>query len=135
MSELRTIDLKLPASTEDLAKLQLGDVVYLTGRVFTAREGVYKRAVEDGLGLPASREEMGSANFHCSPAASIEADGRYNVGAVTAEDLARLIEPYRNAGSQSYSSSTLDKAIEILTAQANAAHRYVSGAMPIERPR
>ena len=84
MSELRTIDLKLPASTEDLAKLQLGDVVYLTGRVFTAREGVYKRAVEDGLGLPASREEMGSANFHCSPAASIEADGSYNVGAVTA---------------------------------------------------
>lgn len=84
MSELRTIDLKLPASTEDLAKLQLGDVVYLTGRVFTAREGVYKRAVEDGAGLPASREEMGSANFHCSPAASIEADGSYNVGAVTA---------------------------------------------------
>lgn len=84
MSELRTIDLKLPASTEDLAKLRLGDVVYLTGRVFTAREGVYKRAVEDGAGLPASREEMGSANFHCSPAASIEADGRYNVGAVTA---------------------------------------------------
>jgi L(+)-tartrate dehydratase beta subunit len=84
MSDLRTIDLKLPASTEDLAKLRLGDVVYLTGRVFTAREGVYKRAVEDGLGLPASREEMGSANFHCSPAASIEADGSYNVGAVTA---------------------------------------------------
>ena len=84
MSELRTIDLTLPASTEDLAKLRLGDVVYLTGRVFTAREGVYKRAVEDGAGLPASREEMGTANFHCSPAASIEADGSYNVGAVTA---------------------------------------------------
>jgi L(+)-tartrate dehydratase beta subunit len=84
MSKLRTIDLSLPASTEDLRKLQLGDVVYLTGRVFTAREGVYKRAVEDGLGLPASREEMGTANFHCSPAASIEADGSYNVGAVTA---------------------------------------------------
>lgn len=84
MAELRTVELKLPASTEDLAKLQLGDVVYLTGRVFTAREGVYKRAVEDGTGLPASREEMGTANFHCSPAASIEPDGSYNVGAVTA---------------------------------------------------
>jgi len=84
MSELRTIELTLPASTEDLGKLKLGDVVYLTGRVFTAREGVYKRAVEDGAGLPASREEMGTANFHCSPAASIEPDGTYNVGAVTA---------------------------------------------------
>jgi L(+)-tartrate dehydratase beta subunit len=83
-AQLNTVDLKLPASTEDLARLKLGDVVYLSGRIFTAREGVYKRAVEDGAGLPASREEMGSANFHCSPAAAIEPDGSYTVGAVTA---------------------------------------------------
>ncbi|MDX2203054.1 MAG: fumarate hydratase C-terminal domain-containing protein [Hyphomicrobiaceae bacterium] len=81
---LQTVELKLPATTADLARLRLGDVVYLTGRVFTAREGVYKRAVEDGAGLPASRAEMGSANFHCSPAAAIEADGSYTMGAVTA---------------------------------------------------
>ena len=55
---------------EDLRALEIGSVVYLTGRVFTAREGVYKRAVEDGAGMPASREALGLANFHCSPAAS-----------------------------------------------------------------
>lgn len=76
--------LKLPASREDLAKLKIGTVVYLEGRVFTAREGVYKRAVEEGAGLPAPAEALGQANFHCSPAAAIEADGSYNVGAVTA---------------------------------------------------
>lgn len=81
---LKTVHLNLPASTEDLRKLEIGSVAYLTGRVFTAREGVYKHAIEDGAGMPASREALGLANFHCSPAASINPDGTYTVGAVTA---------------------------------------------------
>ena len=81
---LKTVDLKLPASTEDLRKLEIGTVVYLTGRLFTAREGVYKRAIEEGAGMPAANVDLGTANFHCSPAAVIEPDGRFNVGAVTA---------------------------------------------------
>ena len=84
MATLRTVDLTLPASTDDIAKLEIGTVVYLTGRVFTAREGVYKRAVEEGFGLPVAATEMGLANFHCSPAAAVHADGTYTVGAVTA---------------------------------------------------
>ncbi|MBV1693583.1 MAG: fumarate hydratase C-terminal domain-containing protein [Hyphomicrobiales bacterium] len=80
-TSLRTVHLTLPASTTDLAGLRLGDVVYLTGRVHTAREGVYKRAIEDGVALPA---EIGSASFHCSPAASINHNGAPKVGAVTA---------------------------------------------------
>ncbi len=84
MTELKTVRLRLPASTADLAVLEIGTVVYLDGRLFTAREGVYKRAVEDGFCLPASPVELGRANFHCSPAASIGADGSMTVGAVTA---------------------------------------------------
>ena len=83
-TKLKTVQLKLPATREDLAALEIGTVVYLTGRVYTAREGVYKRAVEEGAGLPAPPEELGFANFHCSPAASINADGSATVGAVTA---------------------------------------------------
>ncbi|HVY44092.1 MAG TPA: fumarate hydratase C-terminal domain-containing protein [Hyphomicrobiaceae bacterium] len=83
-TKLKTVNLTLPASTADLSALEIGTVVYLEGRVFTAREGVYKRAVEDGFGLPVPPAEMGTANFHCSPAASIGADGSLNVGAVTA---------------------------------------------------
>ena len=82
--KLKTVDLKLPASTQDLRALEIGTVVYLSGRVFTAREGVYKRAIEDGAGMPASNVDLGTANFHCSPAARIDADGRVEVGAVTA---------------------------------------------------
>jgi L(+)-tartrate dehydratase beta subunit len=83
-TKLKTVNLTLPAATADLSALEIGTVVYLEGRVFTAREGVYKRAVEDGFGLPVPPAEMGTANFHCSPAASIGADGSLNVGAVTA---------------------------------------------------
>src|SRR5690242_21899592 len=71
---LKTVQLSLPATTADLAKLELGTVVYLNGRLFTAREGVYHYAVEEGHALPAGPDEIGRANFHCSPAASIAAD-------------------------------------------------------------
>ena len=84
MGELKTVHLKLPASTHELSKLEIGSVAYLTGRVFTAREGVYKRAIEDGFGMPADKDALGLVNFHCSPAASINPDGSYTVGAVTA---------------------------------------------------
>lgn len=83
-SQLETVHLALPAQTEDLRRLKIGTVVYLSGRVFTAREGVYKRAIEDGAGMPASRQALGVVNFHCSPAAVVEPDGSFNVGAVTA---------------------------------------------------
>jgi L(+)-tartrate dehydratase beta subunit len=76
--------LKAPVSPEDLKRLRIGDVVYLDGRIFTGREGVYKRAVEEGAGLPAPLEEMGNVNFHCSPAAAPREDGNYVIGAVTA---------------------------------------------------
>lgn len=81
---LKTVALSLPAATEDLARLELGNVVYLTGRLFTAREGAYQRAIGDGCGMPASKEALGTANFHCSPAAGVNPDGSYTVGAVSA---------------------------------------------------
>jgi L(+)-tartrate dehydratase beta subunit len=83
-TSLKTVHLKLPASTEDLRKLEIGSVAYLSGRVFTARESVYKHAIEDGAGMPDARDKLGLANFHCSPAAAINPDGSYTVGAVTA---------------------------------------------------
>jgi L(+)-tartrate dehydratase beta subunit len=84
MAALTTVELDLPASTEDLRRLELGNVVYLNGRVFTAREGVYKRAIEDGAGMPAASEALGHVNFHCSPAATVNADGTRKLGAVSA---------------------------------------------------
>ncbi|TMJ89340.1 MAG: fumarate hydratase [Alphaproteobacteria bacterium] len=81
---LETIHLALPATTDDLRKLKIGTVAYLSGRIFTAREGAYKHAIEEGAGMPAGGDALGRANFHCSPAASVNSDGSYTVGAVTA---------------------------------------------------
>ena len=64
MAELKTIHLDLPASTADLRKLEIGTVAYLNGRLFTAREGVYKHAIEDGAGMPAGPDALGTVNFH-----------------------------------------------------------------------
>jgi len=76
--------LALPASAKDLAALRLGEVVYLDGVIYTAREGVYKRVVEDGVALPLDLPAVSRVNFHCSPAAARDADGNYRVGGVTA---------------------------------------------------
>src|SRR5438067_10700851 len=51
-SSLKTLHLNLPASATDVAALEIGTVAYLTGRIFTAREGAYKHAIEDGAGMP-----------------------------------------------------------------------------------
>jgi L(+)-tartrate dehydratase beta subunit len=80
----KTVRLKTPVRTEDLEPLALGDVVYLDGVVYTAREGVYRRVLTEGHALPAGLTELTNVSFHCSPAASVNEDGTYNIGAVTA---------------------------------------------------
>src|SRR2546421_4136098 len=81
MDEVR---LTTPVADADLARLKLGDVVYLDGALYTARESVYRRVVDESVDLPASVRALTNVNFHCSPAASVRADGTYAVEAVTA---------------------------------------------------
>jgi L(+)-tartrate dehydratase beta subunit len=80
----KKVRLKVPVSPEDLAGLKIGTVVYLDGVIYTAREGVYKKIIENGEALPDGVKELSNVNFHCSPAASVGADGSYKVGGVTA---------------------------------------------------
>jgi L(+)-tartrate dehydratase beta subunit len=81
---LDEVHLTTPVSEADLARLKLGDVVYLDGVLYTAREGVYRKVVEQGAPLPSSVTALTNVNFHCSPAASVKSDGTYAVEAVTA---------------------------------------------------
>ena len=80
----RKLRLSTNPTPEALAELKLGDVVYLDGTIYTAREGVYMRALEEKANIPMDLPMQSAANFHCSPAASINADGSFNLGAVTA---------------------------------------------------
>ncbi|MBT6275319.1 MAG: fumarate hydratase [Chromatiales bacterium] len=81
---LSTVKLNTPVSTEDLEKLEIGNVVYLDGTIMTGREGVYQRLLVDGMAPPDDLGRIANVNFHCSPAASVNDDGTFNVGAVTA---------------------------------------------------
>jgi L(+)-tartrate dehydratase beta subunit len=81
MDEVR---LTTPVAEADLARLKLGDVVYLDGFVYTAREGVYRKVVDEDGGVPESVRRLTNVNFHCSPAAAVRPDGTYAVEAVTA---------------------------------------------------
>jgi len=78
------VTLTTPVSDEAIARLKLGDVVYLDGILYTARESVYRKVVDEGRGLPPSVRALTNVNFHCSPAASVRPDGGYRVEAVTA---------------------------------------------------
>lgn len=81
---LRKVRLKIPVTDEDLAGLRIGDVVYLDGIVYTGREGVYHRAIAEGVEPPVDLKSLSNVTFHCSPAASVNDDGSFNIGAVTA---------------------------------------------------
>lgn len=67
-----------------LSSLELGTIVYLDGVVYTAREGVYMKVVDNGVALPLDLPAESAANFHCSPAAAANDDGSYALSAVTA---------------------------------------------------
>lgn len=81
---LEEVHLSLPADAEAIAALTLGSVVYLDGIVYTAREGVYQRVLNEGHPLPQGLGKISNVNFHCSPAAAVKDDGTYEVGGVTA---------------------------------------------------
>ena len=78
------VHLTTPVSAEAVARLKLGDVVYISGALYTAREGVYRQVVDRELPLPGGIRELTNVNFHCSPAATVRGDGSYRVEAVTA---------------------------------------------------
>jgi L(+)-tartrate dehydratase beta subunit len=80
----RKIRLSTTPTQQALDDLRLGDIVYLDGLMYTAREGVYMRALEGKANIPMELPRDSAANFHCSPAARINPDGSFEMGAVTA---------------------------------------------------
>ena len=83
-SGLKRVNLTLPAKSEDIAALEIGSIVFLSGVVYTARERVYEKVMKEGHSLPAGLTDISNVNFHCSPAAAIDDDGSFRIGGVTA---------------------------------------------------
>ncbi len=67
--------LKTPISEEDVRKLKVNDVLYVSGTIVTARDQAHRRALEffkEAKPLPVNLE--GLAVFHCGPVVSKERD-------------------------------------------------------------
>ena len=84
MSGLKQARLAAPVSHEDLVGLEPGTVVLLDGVIYTGRESVYRRVLDEGHPPPVDLKNVSNVNFHCSPAADVADDGTRRVGAVTA---------------------------------------------------
>lgn len=64
--------LTTPIKEEDISSLKIGDVIYLTGTLVTARDSGHKRRVVDGV-IPSTALE-GGAVFHAGPIAKKNGD-------------------------------------------------------------
>jgi len=82
--KIQTVRLNAPIADSDIAALEIGQVVYLDGLIYTGREGVYNRVLAEGKAPPVDLKTLTNVNFHCSPAAAKDTDGTFRVGAVTA---------------------------------------------------
>ena len=72
---MATYKLKTPISEEDIRKLMVNDVIYVTGTMITARDAAHRRALElhkEGKKLPVNLQ--GLAVFHCGPIVKKEDD-------------------------------------------------------------
>ena len=87
MAEYR---LKTPISEEDIRKLHVGDTIYISGTMVTARDSAHKRALEffrRGEPLPVNLE--GGVVYHCGPLAMKE-DDKWRVVAAGPTTSARM---------------------------------------------
>lgn len=69
--------LTTPIKDEDLESLNVGDVVYLTGRLVTCRDVAHRRLIEQKRELPVNLE--GGAIFHAGPIVRKKDDGNFEM--------------------------------------------------------
>ena len=69
--------LTTPIKDEDLADLNVGDVVYLTGHIVTCRDVAHRRLIELKRELPV--DIRGGAIFHAGPIVRKKEDGKFEM--------------------------------------------------------
>jgi fumarate hydratase subunit beta len=68
--EFMTKELKTPLLKEDIKKLNIGDIVYISGTIYTARDRAHQRILEEGS--PINLE--GAVIFHAGPIIKISTE-------------------------------------------------------------
>jgi L(+)-tartrate dehydratase alpha subunit len=99
--EAREWHLKIPLSEHDVRQLRAGDIVYLTGSIFTARDGVFQYMIDEGHEPPIDIRGQFNVTTQSSPAGAEVAPGKYMVNSLQAtagfryaQWMDRLLERY-----------------------------------------
>lgn len=85
------ISLQYPFKKEDILKLKVGDMVHITGTLFTGRDAVHKR-LHEGVKPPVDLKNQ--IIYHCGPVVLKDKKGKYQVTAAGPTTSIRE-EPYQ----------------------------------------
>jgi len=78
--EARVFHLRTPLSSEDVEKLRVGDIVYVSGIMVTARDEAHKKILETlEKGEPLPIDLRGLVLYHCGPVVRKRPDGTWEV--------------------------------------------------------
>ncbi|MDK2854167.1 MAG: fumarate hydratase subunit beta [Thermococcaceae archaeon] len=90
------VKLRTPLTEEDVLKLKAGDLVYLSGVIYTARDLAHRKILEEG----APFDLRGAVIYHCGPIVQKES-GRYRIvsaGPTTSARMNRHLEKILSMG-------------------------------------
>lgn len=82
--KLKEWHLKVPLDPHELLELRAGDIAYLTGPAFTARDGVYRHMLVEGHEPPIDLRSLTNVSLQSSPAGAEVAPGVYKVSSLQA---------------------------------------------------
>ena len=74
--------LAVPLSYEDVASLKIGDVVYISGGIFTGRSGFYHKYIDERCPFPLDKTQN-NVMLHSGPVIKVEGENRYKVQAIS----------------------------------------------------
>ncbi|MGN0837806.1 MAG: FumA C-terminus/TtdB family hydratase beta subunit [Pyramidobacter sp.] len=86
--------LTIPLDEQEIRKLKIGDVIYLTGHIFTSRDMAHfriRQLLDEGKALP--KNFQGSAIFHAGPVCLKNPDGSWRLNVIGPTTSIRM-EPY-----------------------------------------
>jgi len=75
-------ELKVPLSHEDITELKAGDIVYISGDIFTSRSGFYRKFIEQSLPFPLNPSQN-NVMLHSGPIVKKEGENNFRLKAIS----------------------------------------------------
>lgn len=83
--------LRVPLSHEGVAQLNAGDLVSISGLIWTSRSGFYRKYIDEGNPFPLDPAQH-NVMLHSGPIVKVEAEGQYKLQAISITTSVRFNE-------------------------------------------